>query len=199
MRGYLTAYPQGGSAPLASNVNFQAGETVASRAVVALSGTGQIDIVANTTTDVIVDVAGYYGSSGSSYTPMTPTRIADTRCATSPQPPACGPENLPSQNAALGPLGPAGDDTLAVAGLASVPADATAVVLNVTAVDTTSGSYLTAWPTGQARPTASDLNWSRGATVANLAVVEVGANGAISLYNNFGSTDVVIDIEGYFS
>ena len=41
-----------------------------------------------------------------------------------------------------------------------IPAGAKAVSLNVTVVGGTTSSYLTVWPTGDARPTASSLNWT---------------------------------------
>jgi hypothetical protein len=48
-------------------------------------------------------------------------------------------------------------------------------------------------------PTASDLNWAAGTTIPNLVVAEVGTNDQISIYNNAGSVDVIVDIEGYYS
>ena len=83
-------------------------------------------------------------------------------------------------------------------GAAGVPADAKAVVLNVTVTDTTAPSYLTVWPAGQAQPTASNLNWPTGDTRPNLVVAKVGAGGAISVFNLLGSTDVIADVQGWF-
>ena len=73
-----------------------------------------------------------------------------------------------------------------------------AVVLNVTVTDTTGQSYLTVWPDGANQPTASDLNWVPGLTVPNLVVVKVGSNGKIDLFNPAGSTDVIIDVVGWY-
>ena len=61
-----------------------------------------------------------------------------------------------------------------VAGAAGVPADATAVVLHVTATGTGAASFLTVWPTGQAQPTAASVNWAAGQTVSNLVQTGVG-------------------------
>ena len=69
---------------------------------------------------------------------------------------------------------------------------------NITITDPTAASYLTAWPDGAIRPTASDLNWIAGATVPNLAVIKLGANGKLNLYNAAGSTDVIIDVTGWY-
>ena len=79
---------------------------------------------------------------------------------------------------------------------ASVPP--TAVVLNVTVTNTTAASYLTVWPSDATQPTASDLNWTPGLTVPNLVVVKVGSDGKIKLYNPAGSTDVIIDVVGWY-
>ena len=71
-------------------------------------------------------------------------------------------------------------------------------LLNVTATDTSASSYLTAWPDGTGRPTASDPNWVAGETVPNLAVVKLGDAGKLDLCNAAGSADVIIDITGWY-
>jgi hypothetical protein len=73
------------------------------------------------------------------------------------------------------------------------------VVLNVTVTGTSGGSYLTVWPAGVARPTASNLNWTTGQTVANRVIVPVGSSGQVSFYNFSGSADVVVDVGGWFT
>lgn len=84
-----------------------------------------------------------------------------------------------------------------MAGALGVPADASAVIVNVTAVNPTVGGYLTAWPTGDARPGTSNLNPRTGRAVPNLAILPLGAGGRISLFNFAGSTHVVVDVVGY--
>ena len=86
-----------------------------------------------------------------------------------------------------------------VAGQGGVPATGVqGVILNVTVTDTTRPSFLTVWPDGTNRPLASDLNWVTGQTVPNLVIVKLGATGKIDVYNLAGSTDVVIDVVGWF-
>jgi hypothetical protein len=75
----------------------------------------------------------------------------------------------------------------------------TAAVMNVTVTNTTQSSFLTAWPTGATRPTASDLNWVGGQTVPNLGVVKLGSDGAIQVFNASGSVDVIVDLSGWYS
>jgi hypothetical protein len=42
------------------------------------------------------------------------------------------------------------------------------------------------------------LNWTQGDTVPNLVVVNVSSTGQIALYNSAGSTDVIVDVLGYY-
>lgn len=128
------------------------------------------------------------------YMPMVPQRICDTRAAT---PGFVAANQCDHDGSAAGTLGPAASMTVAVAGAFGVPASAKAVVLNVTATDTTAVSYLTVWPAGSTRPTASNMNWGPGQVIPNLVEVGVGSSGAVSVYNNQGQADVVIDLEGY--
>jgi hypothetical protein len=82
--------------------------------------------------------------------------------------------------------------------VAGVPYFATAVVLNVTATNTSASSFLTVHPSTKALPTASDLNWVAHQTLPNLVVATLGDTGAISFYNAAGTADVVADLVGYF-
>ena len=81
--------------------------------------------------------------------------------------------------------------------VAVVPAGATAVSLNVTAVAPAAAGYFTVWPCGTARPLASNVNFLTGAVVANGVIAPVGPNGKVCIYSSTGS-DVVVDIAGWF-
>ncbi len=85
-----------------------------------------------------------------------------------------------------------------MAGIEGVPAGVRAVVLNVTVTSTTDSSYLSVWPTGQARPIVSSLNWQPGWTIANSVTVKVGTGGMVRMFNRAGSAQVVVDVVGYF-
>ncbi len=96
------------------------------------------------------------------------------------------------------PVGPGQTLDLAVVGTGDVPPiGVTAVVLNVTAVTPTATGHLTVWPTGETRPTASNLNFTAGQVVPNLVVCKAGREGKVSIYNPNGSTHVVADVVGY--
>src|SRR5207248_4948474 len=96
------------------------------------------------------------------------------------------------------PLRANSSKAIQISGRGGVPAsDVSAVVLNVTVTNTSAPSYLTLYPAGLDRPTASNLNWTAGKTVPNLVEVAVGLDGQVIAYNFQGSTDLVIDVEGW--
>lgn len=130
-------------------------------------------------------IAGGGGSSGGGGTGadlvgIVPDRLLDTRIGDG------------------GPIGPAASITLPVAGVRSIPANAVAAVLNVTAVGATGPSFLTVWPTGVDRPGTSSLNVRGGDVVPNLVIAKLGNDGQVDIYNNAGSVHCVVDVVGYF-
>ncbi len=185
---FLTVWPKGQTKPTASSLNWTAGEVIPNAVTVELGTSGDVSVFnPGGNVDVIIDVAGYYDSvtSGDGFTSLTPARVLDSRPATQ-----VGPYNSP--------WGPGTTRNVTVGGAVGVPSDADAVVLNVTVADTTGSSFLTVWPAGQARPTASSLNWTAGEVIPNAVTVELGASGAISVFNPGGNVDVIIDVAGYY-
>jgi Tol biopolymer transport system component len=182
---YLTAFPTGTAPPVASNLNFGPGQTIANLVVVKLGTGGKFTIYnAQGFTQVIADVVGWYSddpsAEGSRLTATSPARILDTRTTHTP-------------------IGPNASVDVQAAGTAPVPPGALAVVVNLTATDPTAGSYLTAFPAGTAKPLASNLNFGPGQTVPNSVVVKLGTGGKFSVYNAAGSTDVIADVVGWYS
>ena len=183
--GFLTVYPDGGAKPTSSNLNFSAGETRAILVTVAVTD-GSVDIANHSTSaDVVADLEGYYtndaATAGSSYFPTSPQRLLDTRTGHTPI--AAG-QSLPVQ----------------VTGQAGVPTSGvSAVVLNLTEADATAPGFFTAYADGAPVPAVSNLNFTRGQVVANLAVVPVVADGKIDIRNSAGDADAVADVEGYYS
>jgi len=98
-----------------------------------------------------------------------------------------------------GPVGAQASIAVAVTGVGGVPsAGVSAVVVNLTVTEPSAGSFLTVHPSDAARPNASNLNFVRGDTVANLVVAKVGADGKVRIYNNAGATHVVADVVGWY-
>ncbi len=124
--------------------------------------------------------------------PIEPCRLVDTRPA--PATPI-GPRTSP--------LGAA--DTLTVdaqqAGTpctGRIPTDAGALSLNVTAVNPTQQTFLTIWADGD-RPLASSLNPSAGSPpVPNAVTTELSATETFRIYNDAGSVNVLVDVNGYY-
>src|SRR3954468_23393236 len=170
---WITVWPSGVTMPNASNLNMVRGQTVANLVTTKVGSAGTVRIAnANGSTDLVADVVGWFDDSpqshGAELVPITPARLLDTR------------------NGVGGRATPLADGDsfgLTVTGVGGVPSSGvSAVVLNITATQPTGTTYLTAWPEGEARPTASNLNLTPGATVANLATVKVGTNGEARLF-----------------
>jgi len=148
--------------------------------IVKVGADGQVSIFNSSgTVDVIVDLAGWFQDPppAGGVTAITPHRALDTRIAPSTA------------------VGPGQTVEVQVVGAGGVPAaGATSVILNVTAVSPTAASLLTVYPSGTPLPLASNLNFTTSKIIANQVVVQVGANGKVTIYNDNGSTDVVVDI-----
>lgn len=123
---------------------------------------------------------------GAGYHPVTPERILDSR---RPDTGFAGKVVAPTSR------------SLQVTGLggpSNVPANATAVVMNVTVADATDESFLTVFPTGTAKPNASNLNFGAGQIIPNLVTVKLGTGGKVELANAVGATHVIADVVGYY-
>ena len=134
-----------------------------------------------------------YQPVATAYTPLNPSRICDTRSSAV--------TGYSTECSSDGALGEGATMTFQVTGVGSepVPSDAQSVVLNVTAISGTAGTFLTVFPAGSAVPTASNINVNAATNQANLVVVAVGAGGQVSIYNSLGSINVAVDVEGYFA
>ena len=184
--GFLTVYPNGTARPIASNLNFVPNETVPNLVVAKVGADGKVAVYNNAgSTHVVLDVVGWFGSDGAvtgggRYNALNPSRLLDTR------------------NGA--PLAAGATITPTVTGVGGVPGTGvSAVVLNVTVTQPTAQSYMTVFPNGTARPLASNLNFVAGQTVPNFVMAKVGSDGKVAVYNNTGSTHVVIDVVGWYS
>jgi len=121
---------------------------------------------------------------GSRFHPVVPDRVLDSR------------DSL----GFAGPLAAGTPKDLKVtgAGTSAVPTTASAVVMNVAATESSSGSFLTIWPSGIDEPNASNINFGPGQTIANLVTVQIGTGGKISFATNNGSVQTTGDIVGYY-
>ena len=182
--GYITTWPTGEPRPNASTHNFTQGLTVANLVLAKVGADGRVSMFNSFgQTHLVADVIGYFSAQGGAFMPVAPKRLVDTRDGTgTPQ----------------GQVGQGGAISVPLANGSPVPADAKAVVVNVTAADSSRPSYATAWPTGVGRPTASTMNPRPGVPVPNQAYLKLGTGGQLDVFNNSGSTDVIVDVFGYF-
>jgi hypothetical protein len=124
------------------------------------------------------------------FVPIVPCRVADTR----PAPSTIGTRGLPLLK----------DDEFSITvrgknGNCDIASGATAVVLNVTAVDPRGDGFLTVWPAENIKPNTSNLNFSNGqAPTPNAVTVKVDSKGAIKVYSSAASVNVIVDIVGYY-
>jgi hypothetical protein len=144
---------------------------------------------------VVVGAGGVLTSSAASpgasaLVPITPCRLADTRPA---------PDNVGTRSTPIGP----GDTFIAQVrgtnGNCTIPLDATGVSMNITIIEPTAPSFLTAFPADRPRPLTANLNWIAGQDpTPNAVTVALSADGRIGLFNLAGTVHVTIDIVGYY-
>jgi YVTN family beta-propeller protein len=190
--GYLTIWPTGEYRPVVATLNSLDGRIKADAAIVSGGIGGAVSVFATNTTDVILDINGYFAlASGSTlaFYPLPPCRVADTRHST--YPPGLGPPYLPGHQERDFPILNATSCNIPASGVA-------AYSLNFSVVPHGGLGYMTVWPTGQTRPLVSTLNDVPGTIIANAAIVPAGTSGDISVYPS-NDTDVIIDINGYFA
>jgi hypothetical protein len=170
---------------------------VANAVTIPLSSTGTVTVYNYTgTTQVVVDVSGYFSNSpsGMTFTPNSPERICDTRPqSTSGISDQCTAKTIPSGGGTI---------SVQVAGAGGIPSNAVAMVANTTAIPvSTSAGYLTVWPssTTTSIPQVSNINWTgTGQVTPNMVTAELGASsGSVNVYASTGS-DVIIDIVGWY-
>lgn len=184
--GHLTVYPDGAAMPIASNVNFVSGQSVANTVIVPVGRNGNVRLFNGSggKVDMVTDVAGYFTggtpATAGALRALTSNRVLDTRLD-------------------RGAVQPRSSVTVKVTGTGGVPSSGVAsVVVNLTATAAAESGFLTANANGAARPLISSVNFAAHRNVANLAVVPVGADGRISIFNGGGgSVHVVADVLGY--
>ncbi len=189
--GYLTIWPAGEvSLPIVSTMNSLDGRNKANAAVVPAGVNGGVSVYVTNTTDVVLDINGYFtlpGENTLQFYPLTPCRVLDTRKQTGD---LGGPSLAGGQER---------DFPLLESSCIPEGANAAAYSLNLTVVPVAGSlGYLTVWPAGQSKPLVSTLNNPTGTIVANAAIVPAGSGGSIAVFAS-NDTQLVGDINGYFA
>lgn len=87
---------------------------------------------------------------------------------------------------------------LAVAGVNGVPANASSVVMNVTAYQPDREGFITVHPWGEGLPNTSNVNMQDNRSIVpNLVTAKVGTWGNVVLYASVG-THLIVDVFGYY-
>jgi hypothetical protein len=135
--------------------------------------------------EVVIDVQGYFSptsTQGAGYREAN-ARLIDTRST-------LGGGAIPARTTREIPVGGAGG--LPVRSLAGV-------LLNFQPIQGSDAGWISAWPTGTARPGATVGNTPVNDARAELAIIKPGTNGKISVYNGSEAPiNLIIDLEGYF-
>ncbi len=182
LNGFATAYASKDNKPVASNLNFAAGQTVPNLVTVPVGSDGKVTIFNSSdgSAQFIADIAGYYlpGTPKASGTFKTvgPDRILDTRKSS--------------------PVGAESTVSFTVPGGNGAPL---AAVFNLTVTEATSNGFATAYASGATKPESSNLNFAKGQTIPNLVAVKVGDDGKVTLFNrSSGKSQFIADLAGYF-
>lgn len=177
--GFATVYPCTSQVPDVSVLNHATAQTVANNTIATLSGAGELCVFTSAGADILVDVTGWLGSSGTSrLVPLGPSRNVDTRSGLGG-----------SRRVAAG-------STTRFDLAAALPPRSTAIALNLTAVSPAEAGFLTAYPCGRGRPDTSSLNFAAGETRPNNAIVATD-DGSVCVYADT-SADILIDVTGAF-
>ncbi len=189
--GFVQVFPADKGAPgESSSLNIeQAGQIVSSFVIVGLDATGRFSIFTQSSTQLVVDVFGYFvavpESTAGRLVTVDPVRVLDTRIGLG--------------IGTVGHVPPDGSVVLPVTSV--VPADAAAVVMTVTADQGLAPGFVQVVPTGgtTAFRASSNINVDRaGETVANTVIVPLGTNGTVTLFSQSGA-QLVADVVGYFT
>lgn len=178
--GFVVAWPSGLPRPAASNLNYEPGNTIANSAVVQLGESGAIDVSLSAPAALVVDVSAAFvdaagPTSAGRFVAISPRRLIDTRQS-----------------------GPRDASEISVPLPSGVPADATALGVTVTAVNAVSPGFLSGYPAGAGRPTASVVNTDRfNSTRASAMFLPVTEDGAV-IFRSM-TTDVLVDVWGWFT
>ncbi|MBS1787203.1 MAG: M36 family metallopeptidase [Acidobacteria bacterium] len=194
--GFLTLYPADAAMrPLAASGNYKSGQTLNSPFTVGLSPSGQFKIYTVATTDLVIDVLGYFSpdamdvnGAGMKFNPVTPSRLLDTRSGVTG---ACYLPGLPLTGGV--------ETSQAARGVCTLANTAAAIVGNVTTVMPTANGFLTFWPSDVVtRPTAATSNFQSGRNFNRYFSVGLGTDGAFKMYAS-QTTNIVVDVSGYFA
>ena len=198
--GFLTLFPADASQPLAASSNFQTGINMNAPFTVGLSPSGQFKIFTAATTDLVIDVLGYYSTQandsngqGLLFNPLAhPVRLLETR----PNQPGCTTHSSFPMGAGIENLQPVRGTCDGV----TIANNALGIVGNATVINQTGNGFLTFWPSdAPARPLAATSNYRFNTVFNRHFTVGLGtSDGRFKIFSS-ATTDLIIDVSGFFA
>ncbi|MFN8074869.1 MAG: LamG-like jellyroll fold domain-containing protein [Kineosporiaceae bacterium] len=192
--GWLMAYAENTPRPNAALTQYKGGAgNVSDFAIVQLGNNGYVDIYTTGTTQIMVDVIGYFTTNPTTagsmtYFPSTPETILDTR----------GDKNGGALGAPIAKINSGSTLAVQVAGKAGVPLGADAALVHLSAADAPAPGYLEAWPDGATPPNSSMLQYPGAFARAITQIVPLASNGKMDLRPSTGPVNLIATVIGYF-
>jgi len=186
--GAVSVAPGDVATPTGTALVFNPSDSVSNADLVALHADGQLHVVSNAAVNLIIDVQGYFTAGSATapggFVPVDQTRIADTRSG----------NNVPQGQVVTG-----SSIILPATGLAGVPADASAVYVNIAVLGQTTNGYLRTYAAGAAVPTTGALGFDNTTQSISVAVPLDDYGWLTILVGAGGPVDLIVDIQGYFT
>jgi len=177
--GYVTVWPCADTKPVASSVNYAAGEDIPNTVIAAPDAYGKICLDSSTPVNLIVDLSGWFISGDGLHT-FTPQRAFDTRQSDFV---------LTADNQFVFQMN--GNFGIPTTGVSSV-------VLNVTATGASAPGYITVWPCDQPKPYTSNLNYLPNQDIPNAVIATVDSRGLVCFASS-SPVFLIADISGWFA
>jgi hypothetical protein len=174
--GFVTVQACGLNSVTTSNLNLVPGSVTPNLVMAQPDADGYVCVIPSTTTHLIVDRFASFGADAPVHL-VPPERIRDTR--------SDGSVRTPGRVVRF-----AVADTSLGTG-----SQVTGVFMNVTIVEATAAGFATVYPCANGRPEASNVNFARGQTIANFAVVQPDINGEVCAFSD-AAADILIDVMG---
>lgn len=204
--GHLTIYPSGGTRPTVASSNYAGSDVINGPFAVKLGADGNFKIYTFATTDLVVDILGYYSEDvvdsngpGLLFNPLpSPVRLLETR----PDFPGFPLSGCTRTNAKIQGNLVTATHTQQAAGFCNLPAEAQAVVGNVSVVNSAGAGFLTLFPGNLLNaPLVATSNYPAPATFGYNRHYFVGlspTDGTFKILTQF-TTDLILDASGYFA
>ncbi|MGO4600026.1 N-acetylmuramoyl-L-alanine amidase [Terrabacter sp. 2RAF25] len=178
----VTAYRAGSARPAVPSVSVTDRTPVANLVTIPADQSGRVTIsVAQGQADVVIDALGFYvDGRGLTFVPVAPRRLVDTRVGWGV------------------PAGPLAAGRATTFGIPNTTYAVRGAALAVGGISTANG-WVSFYPSGQSPPATSTLSTVPGRTITNLASTATTTGSLVNIYNSAGSTQVIVDLMGYYT